>query len=282
MRVYDAPARLRARTWRCTWAGYRRSRARFTPHFHRTLAELERTVSRAAATSCTRSNGGGSRGSSSTRARNVPFYARAGTRRRAAAIRVEAIRATLAAIEPLEKQTYRDRVEDFLARDLDRAQPDPRQDQRHDRHRAAALVHARGARRGVRDVLARAARRGRRPLRRRTSPSTARRSSRSARPHPPFWRTNSLEPPEALLALPLHAGEPARTTSTRSTAARAVYVAGLPVGDAPRRARDARRGPAAAAGPSARRASPPRSRCSRSSARRSSARSAPACTTATA
>jgi hypothetical protein len=29
----------------CTWAGYQRSRARFTPHFHRTLAELERSVS---------------------------------------------------------------------------------------------------------------------------------------------------------------------------------------------------------------------------------------------
>ena len=28
----------------CTWAGYRRSRMRFTPHFHRMLAEWERLI----------------------------------------------------------------------------------------------------------------------------------------------------------------------------------------------------------------------------------------------
>ena len=42
--LYDALP-VFAQNLACTWAGCMRSRQRFTPHFHRTLAELERSVS---------------------------------------------------------------------------------------------------------------------------------------------------------------------------------------------------------------------------------------------
>jgi phenylacetate-CoA ligase len=102
----------------CTWAGYRRSRARFTPHFHRALADLERTVSaplhelhqiqwRRLARLVEHAR------------RNVPYYARLAPPVPAGDPH-ESIRATLAASDPLEKQTYRNRVDDLLARNLDR------------------------------------------------------------------------------------------------------------------------------------------------------------------
>jgi phenylacetate-coenzyme A ligase PaaK-like adenylate-forming protein len=102
----------------CTWAGYQRSRARFTSHFHRRLAELERTASAplgalyeiqtqrlAALVEHAR--------------RDVPFYGALAAPARAAQP-LDAIRETLAGIAPLTKQTYRDRHEEFLAQSLDR------------------------------------------------------------------------------------------------------------------------------------------------------------------
>jgi phenylacetate-CoA ligase len=101
----------------CTWAGYQRSRARFTPHFHRTLAELERTA--LAPIELLHEIQWQRLGTLVEHARReVPFYAGLAAPARAAQP-LDAIRATLAAIPPLAKQTYRDRHEEFLARNLD-------------------------------------------------------------------------------------------------------------------------------------------------------------------
>src|SRR2546427_5501659 len=102
----------------CTWAGYRRSRARFTPHFHRRLAELERTAS-APREALDHLQWQRLQSLVEHARREVPFYVKLAPPAREARPR-EAIRATLAAIEPLEKQTYRDHCEEFFARNLDR------------------------------------------------------------------------------------------------------------------------------------------------------------------
>jgi phenylacetate-coenzyme A ligase PaaK-like adenylate-forming protein len=100
----------------CSWAGYRRSRARFTPHFHRTLASWEESL-----------HAPGDRLHEIQWARlkrllehariNVPFYS-------ALPMPVEthdpaeSIRETLQAIQPLAKSTYRERTEAFIARNI--------------------------------------------------------------------------------------------------------------------------------------------------------------------
>jgi phenylacetate-CoA ligase len=102
----------------CTWAGWRRSRARFTPHFHRTLADLERTVS-APLHELHEIQWRRLRRVVEHARAHVPFYASLAPPREGADAG-DAIRATLAQIAPLEKQTYRNRCEEFLARDRDR------------------------------------------------------------------------------------------------------------------------------------------------------------------
>jgi phenylacetate-CoA ligase len=102
----------------CTWAGYRRSRTRFTPYFHRTLADLERTASAPLHALHEIQWRRLHRLVEHARA-NVPYYASLAPAPSAADPH-EAIRATLGAIAPLEKQTYRDRCDEFLARDRDR------------------------------------------------------------------------------------------------------------------------------------------------------------------
>jgi phenylacetate-CoA ligase len=101
----------------CTWAGYQRSRARFTPHFHRTLGELERTAS-APIEALHELQWRRLSALVEHARREVPFYAGLAAPARAATP-LDGIRATLSAIEPLAKQTYRDRHDEFLARDLD-------------------------------------------------------------------------------------------------------------------------------------------------------------------
>jgi phenylacetate-CoA ligase len=114
--LYDALP-VFAQNLACTWAGFRRSRQRFTPHFHRVLAELEQSVSMSQhelhALQWRRL-----RHLLEHARREVPYYSGLpepvdrpdpGT----------AIEQTLARIEPLEKQTYRDRAADFLARSRD-------------------------------------------------------------------------------------------------------------------------------------------------------------------
>jgi hypothetical protein len=44
MNGWYAALPVSAQNLACTWAGYRRSRSRFTPHFHRTLAAWERSI----------------------------------------------------------------------------------------------------------------------------------------------------------------------------------------------------------------------------------------------
>jgi phenylacetate-CoA ligase len=116
-RVYDRLP-VFAQDLACTWAGYRRSRARFTPYFHRRLSELERTAS-APREALDQLQWQRLQSLVVHARREVPFYAKLAPPALEARPR-EAIRATLAAIEPLEKQTYRDHCEEFLARNLDR------------------------------------------------------------------------------------------------------------------------------------------------------------------
>jgi phenylacetate-CoA ligase len=100
----------------CTWAGFQRARTRFTPHFHRTLAEWEES-----------GRGPVSRLHELQRARldrlvrrareHAPFW-RDLPPPSGARDAEEAIARTLAAIPPLEKKSYRDRAPDFVARDV--------------------------------------------------------------------------------------------------------------------------------------------------------------------
>jgi phenylacetate-CoA ligase len=102
----------------CTWAGYRRSRLRFTPHFHHMLAAWERSI-----------DGPLEQLQRIQRQRlfhllnhartNVPYYQDLPppVDARDAA---EAVERTLAAIPPLDKSTYRDRTDELLARNIPR------------------------------------------------------------------------------------------------------------------------------------------------------------------
>jgi phenylacetate-CoA ligase len=102
----------------CTWAGYQRTRARFTPHFHRTLAELERSA-RDPLPALQLLQWQKLQRLLDHARRNVPFYA--GLPADASdADPAAAVQSTLARIEPLAKRTYRDRSEEFIARNLDR------------------------------------------------------------------------------------------------------------------------------------------------------------------
>lgn len=100
----------------CTWAGYRRAASRFTPYFHETLAEWERSVGRPVEE--LHAIQWGLLDRQVRRAReHVPFY-RDLEPPSAASDPAEAIHHTLATISPLEKSTYRDRWREFLARDI--------------------------------------------------------------------------------------------------------------------------------------------------------------------
>jgi phenylacetate-CoA ligase len=102
----------------CTAAGWARFRARFNPHFHRTLREWERTVghSRERLVELQRQR----LDRLIRRAReHVPYYrdlAPASAARDAS----KAIEETLGAIPPLEKSEYSDQPSAFLARDVPR------------------------------------------------------------------------------------------------------------------------------------------------------------------
>lgn len=102
----------------CSWAGYRRSRLRFTRHFHATLAEWEHTL---------QADLQQLHALQWRRLREIVEYARAQVpyyRELPAAEAqrdpFEAIQRTLARIPVLEKTTYREHCEDFLARDIPR------------------------------------------------------------------------------------------------------------------------------------------------------------------
>jgi phenylacetate-coenzyme A ligase PaaK-like adenylate-forming protein len=109
---------LFAQNWACTWAGYRRSRARFTPEFHRRLAELERSIALSRETleeiqwERLQAMVGHAR-------QNVPYYSSLAPPSIENHDAAEATRETLASIPPLEKEVYRERPGEFLARNLD-------------------------------------------------------------------------------------------------------------------------------------------------------------------
>jgi len=102
----------------CSWAGYRRSRLRFTRHFHETLAAWERSLHAPLAELHAIQWRRLAELIAHARA-HVPYYrglappAERGEPR-------QAIERTLAGIAPLERATYRERSEEFLARNLPR------------------------------------------------------------------------------------------------------------------------------------------------------------------
>ncbi|MEM7413188.1 MAG: hypothetical protein AAF430_23360 [Myxococcota bacterium] len=116
MGLYDALP-VFAQNWACTWAGFQRSRTRFTPYFHQTLASLENTLLSSEDELVTlqarrlRHLVGEAR-------RDVPAYADLPEPSDHGDPRT-AIARTLAAIPPLEKATYRERARDFLSKALD-------------------------------------------------------------------------------------------------------------------------------------------------------------------
>jgi phenylacetate-CoA ligase len=114
-RPYDALP-VFAQNMACTWAGWRRSRERFTPFFHAVLAERERTAE--GPLSLLHSI---QRQRLDARVRHarerVPFFKDLPPPSNAQDDE-EAIERTLRGIPPLDKRTYRDHVESFLARDI--------------------------------------------------------------------------------------------------------------------------------------------------------------------
>jgi phenylacetate-CoA ligase len=102
----------------CTWAGWRRARMRFTPHFHRTLAAWEESAAGPADALRAIQKQRLFRLAERAR-RHVPYYRELPPPSDARDPR-EAIARTLAAWPTLEKSTYRDRCDEFIARDLPR------------------------------------------------------------------------------------------------------------------------------------------------------------------
>jgi phenylacetate-CoA ligase len=102
----------------CTWAGFRRFRTRFTPHFHRTLASLEQTASEPLE-ALRRLQAAKLHRLVEHARRNAPFYASLAPPAEHEDAET-AMSDTLAAIEPLEKAVYRERAEEFIARNHDR------------------------------------------------------------------------------------------------------------------------------------------------------------------
>lgn len=116
-RVYDALP-VSAQNLACAWAGYLRHRARFTPHFRRSLAKGERSRNDSEDVLLARQW---------QRLRHLVERARAYTSHyrdlpppSGHPDPREAIEKTLASIAPLEKEQYRDDPESFFARDIPR------------------------------------------------------------------------------------------------------------------------------------------------------------------
>jgi phenylacetate-CoA ligase len=109
---------IAAQNLACTWAGYRRARARFTPYFHRTLDAWERTGGAPVEALWTLQSERLRRLLDRCR-QHVPHY-RDLSPAPAAPDPVEAITRALAAIPPLEKADYAARPQDFVARDIPR------------------------------------------------------------------------------------------------------------------------------------------------------------------
>jgi phenylacetate-CoA ligase len=116
-RIYEALP-VFAQNLACTWAGWQRARARFTPHFQRVLIEWERTAQ------------GPVDGLHAIQRQRLDTLVRRAREHVAhyAALPppseerddLQAMGRTLAQIPPLEKSAYRDAPESFIARDIPR------------------------------------------------------------------------------------------------------------------------------------------------------------------
>ena len=114
-RIYDRLP-IFAQNLACSWAGWQRGRSRFTPHFHDTLTEWERTV--AEPQTALRAIQRQRLDRLVARARShVPYYRDLPPPSELSEPE-EAMARTLAQIQPLEKSTYRAEPESFLARDV--------------------------------------------------------------------------------------------------------------------------------------------------------------------
>jgi phenylacetate-CoA ligase len=102
----------------CTFAGWQRERARFTPYFHRILGEWERNLD--APVSTLHAIQRQRLDQLVRRAREHTRFWRFLPPPSEARDPEEAIAGTLANIPPLEKNTYRDRAEEFIADDIPR------------------------------------------------------------------------------------------------------------------------------------------------------------------
>jgi phenylacetate-CoA ligase len=117
MQLYDSlPIPLQ--NLACSWAGFRRRRTRFTPHFHRRLAELEGTAS-ASLDELHEIQWGRLRRLIDHSRRCVPYYEALEAPSDTSDPTI-ALRQTLERIPPLEKDVYRERCREFLARDAKR------------------------------------------------------------------------------------------------------------------------------------------------------------------
>jgi phenylacetate-CoA ligase len=107
-----------AQNWACSWAGWRRSRERFTRHFQHRLMQWEQTLDAPLPTLRALQHERLSRLVARARV-HVPYYRSLdlapppGGRDP-----VEALARTLAAIPTLDKPTYRDRASEFIAQDV--------------------------------------------------------------------------------------------------------------------------------------------------------------------
>jgi phenylacetate-CoA ligase len=115
--IYDALP-IFAQNLACTWAGYRRSRQRYTPYFHRTLEAWERSF-HAPLTELHEIQWSRFQHLIHHARKNVPYYRDLPAPLKAQTAE-ESIRRTLAGIPTLEKSTYRERTEDFVARNIPR------------------------------------------------------------------------------------------------------------------------------------------------------------------
>ncbi|MDH5534950.1 MAG: hypothetical protein OEZ08_05165 [Betaproteobacteria bacterium] len=102
----------------CTWAGYQRSRTRFTPHFHRTLQTWEQSL-RAPVEQLHEIQWHRLKALVDHARAHVPYYQNLPV---PAEMRssLESIRATLDQTPPLSKSDYREHTEELLARNIPR------------------------------------------------------------------------------------------------------------------------------------------------------------------
>ncbi len=115
--IYEALP-IFAQNLACTWAGYWRSRQRYTPYFHRTLEAWERSLD-APLEALHEIQWRRLKKLVEHARAHVPYYRNlpAPSEAREPA---EAIRETLAGISPLEKSSYREHTDNFIARNISR------------------------------------------------------------------------------------------------------------------------------------------------------------------